>query len=280
MWEDGGRKAFRDAQYQWWIALGAVFIIAGLGLLVSSPWVSGPVGRTDEVADTGLRAGPKPTLVLPTGRTPEKSPSASAKSSPSKSKPRRRSASPRPPKPEKPSEKPATYTSWAGPGCPTPAGGGYRELNRFSDGIDGWYTVSSGGYTGSGCDGSFTAMPMSGNSDDGHNRAVWWWTPSEDSDVCTISVYVPEGPNYRDVAGNPSYYEVFHDPNELYASDYTFSVDQISNRGRLVEGGTFPVQEGSIAVRLVGTGYNWDENGNNYHHHGAAQVKLTCHASA
>ncbi|MET8680623.1 adhesin [Streptomyces sp. NPDC004647] len=281
-----GRWTTFSRRRQAGILVGAVLAVSGLvgmGLIIASSFPSGSDSRTDQAADTEIRDAPKPTLILPTGEPidPEERPPSSS-SSPSRSdEPSHDKDSPRPKPPKKPADPdPVTYSAWAGHGCSSPAGGGYDEDGRYDDGIEGWYNVSTGGYGGGSCDTSFAAVPMSGSdTQDGHNRVLWWWSVGDDSEECTVAVYVPNGDGDRDVAGSPTVYEVLSGPDDQDTTYASFYINQSANRGRLVDAGTYPVDDGRIAVRMLDRGQDWNDHGPTYAHHAAGQMKVTCQAS-
>ncbi|MFF3765860.1 adhesin [Streptomyces sp. NPDC001922] len=257
--------------------------VVGLtALVVSSTLFAGPAEpRTAAAADPELREPPKPTLILPSSGPSDESAGASADEEPAgeESGPSTTDAGEEAPgKPDEPGEQgQVTYSAWAGHGCTAPEGGGYAEYGRHVDGIEGWYTVSSGGYEGGACDGSFSAVPMSGSStEDSGNRALWWWTVGEDSDACAIEVYVPTSAEGRDVAGDPTLYNVLADANEPDSAYDSFLIDQTLNRGHRVDAGTYEVKDGRLGVELVDRGEDWNDYGTTYAHHAAAQMKVTC----
>lgn len=195
------------------------------------------------------------------------------------------------PKPKEPSKKPTknppaespadyvTYENWNGPRCSAPSGGGYRTIGEYGDGRAGWYTILRfGGHNGDGCDGSFTAVPMSGSkTQDGGARVLWWWSVGSESERCTIEVHIPPWTgNSDDVAGDPTHYEVLSDPKDLNSRYAGFQISQVSNRGRLVDVGTFDVQDGVIAVLMLDRGQDWGNEDRDLAHHAAAQIKVTC----
>ncbi|MFE7317587.1 hypothetical protein ACFU7T_31455 [Streptomyces sp. NPDC057555] len=170
-----------------------------------------------------------------------------------------------------------TYTGYAGPGCPTPAGGGYSEQGAYNDGAKGWYGLTGGSTTDGGCSGQFTSVPMSGSKDtDGKNRVMWWWQVGDASKTCDIAVYVPHGPNDRDVNGAPTKYHVLADAfnrDTMYAS---FTINQAAHRGSWQSAGTFPVKAGKIGVKLLDRGVDWG-SGRELAHHAAGALRVTCH---
>ncbi|MDX3232360.1 hypothetical protein [Streptomyces sp. ME19-01-6] len=168
------------------------------------------------------------------------------------------------------------YTDYAGPSCPTPPRGGYYEQNRFTDGDGGWYSLGGGGYVGHGCNGVFASVPMSGDpAKDANSRVMWWWEPGTSAKSCQLSVYVPKGPNDRDVAGHPTTYHVLTDPFDRTTKYDAFTVNQAGHRGQWVNAGSFAVKQGKIGIKLLDRGDDWSA-GWNLAHHAAAQMKVTC----
>ncbi|MDW6064790.1 adhesin [Streptomyces sp. FXJ1.4098] len=168
------------------------------------------------------------------------------------------------------------YTDYAGPSCPTPQKGGYYEQNRFTDGDGGWYSLGGGGYVGHGCNGVFASVPMSGDpAKDAHSRVMWWWEPGTSAKSCQLSVYVPKGPNDRDVAGHPTTYHVLTDPFDRTTKYDSFTINQAGHRAQWVNAGSFAVKQGKIGIKLLDRGDDWSA-GWNLAHHAAAQMKVTC----
>ncbi|MER6996939.1 adhesin [Streptomyces sp. NPDC000410] len=164
---------------------------------------------------------------------------------------------------------------WAGPGCST---GHYSERGRTENGDAAWYTVRSGGQRDGDCDGSFTAVPMSGSpTKDGGATAIWSWDLDEDYEKCSLAVYVPASARAADVAGDPTFYRVLADPRDT-GSGYTgFGVRQTAHRGSLVSVGSYPVKGGdTFAVQLLDRGRDWGDASRTGAHHAAAQMRLTC----
>ncbi|GGO88609.1 hypothetical protein [Wenjunlia tyrosinilytica] len=264
------------------IAAGCALLLFAVGAATSRNW--GP--HNDRYAQMGngtATAHVTPTPSAPSApasdTAPSGSASASASASPSK-KPSPRPTKPAPPPPPKHhAPNPVTYQSWVGPGCPRRAGGGYEEWGRYWDGREGWYTVTTGGYNGGGCDGSFTSVPMSGSATEDHdNRVVWWWSVGERSQRCAISVHIPDSYDYRDVAGDPTRYDVLQNPQDRDTTYGGFEIDQVDNRGRTVDVGTWPVEDGRIAVKLLDRGQDWYDDHATLAHHAAAQIRVTCRA--
>ncbi|MFJ4126544.1 hypothetical protein ACIP3U_35235 [[Kitasatospora] papulosa] len=168
------------------------------------------------------------------------------------------------------------YTGVVGHGCPTPSGGGYKQVNYFSDGTAGWYTRTTGAWTGDGCSGSYAAVPMSGStSTDGQSRVMWWWRPGTAAHTCQISVFIPHSNTTLYVGGHPSTYHVLVDANDRTTKYSSFTVNQAGLRGQWIGVGTFPVKGSTIGVKLLDRGDDWS-SGWGKAHHAAAQMKATC----
>ncbi|MFE2292679.1 adhesin [Streptomyces sp. NPDC059452] len=181
------------------------------------------------------------------------------------------------PETEEPDGEGHRFTGWAGPGC---AAGEYREDGRFERGEAGWYTVASGGFTGGGCDGRFSAVPMSGSpTEDRRSTATWSWHLGDGYRVCALTVFVPsvtgDGSD-RDVAGDPSVYRVLSDPDDAESAYTGFAVRQTQHRGRPVEVGDYPVKGDTFAVRLIDRGRDWGAADRVGAHHAAAQMRVAC----
>lgn len=187
--------------------------------------------------------------------------------------------------PQAPQDEPRyRYTAWAGPGCPEGAregsggpAGGYREHGRFENGYAGWYTVDSGGFTGSSCDGRFSAVPMSGSpTEDRGSTAVWFWHFGKGFQECALTVFVPRGDRDRDVAGAPTFYRVLSDSDDPDSAYTGFAVRQPEHRGTPVEVGSFPVKGPVLAVQLIDRGRDWGDEELAGAHHAAAQLRAAC----
>ncbi|MFC5174629.1 adhesin [Streptomyces mutomycini] len=167
------------------------------------------------------------------------------------------------------------YTAWAGPGCTT---GDYTERGRFENGDAGWYTVESGGFSGSPCDGRFSAVPMSGSpGQDRGSSAVWSWHLGEGFQECALTVFVPSSVRDRDVAGAPTVYRVLSDPHDTESAYTGFVVHQPEHRGTAVDVRSYPVKGETFAVQLVDRGRDWGDAALVGAHHAAAQLKASCH---
>ncbi|MGW2058870.1 adhesin [Streptomyces sp. NPDC001840] len=169
------------------------------------------------------------------------------------------------------------FTAWAGPGCTT---GAYEEHGRFENGDAAWYTVPSGGHRDASCDGSFTAVPMSGSPDhDRGSTAIWSWKLGKEYARCALAVYVPDSGHAPDSAGHPTVYRVLTTASPTPSSTTpspTFGIHQTTHRGTLVDVGSYPVEGDSFAVQLLDRGQDWGTPDRYSAHHAAAQMKLAC----
>jgi hypothetical protein len=214
---------------------------------------NGPVGRPD--AAPPAPPAPPAAPAVPVG--PGIPPAAHRPSRPTTAKP--------------PVQPRRTYTVIAGEDCTHTASQGYYRIGTYSDGSDGWYR-RNGGWNLNGCKGTFMAMPMSGSktADDPQAYAVWWFkTGAVTTGRCAVSVFVPAG-SARDVAGHPAYYEVVRGEHDMRVVA-RFTIDQAAHRGHWVAGGSYPVSNGQLTVRLVNRGV--DAHGE---HLAASQVKVSC----
>ncbi|MEU1466780.1 adhesin [Streptomyces sp. NPDC005761] len=254
----GSRKA--------WLAAGVVVLTGALVTAVSFLASAGGETRTGAVGRAGTgagdRAGGAPTRISPSAPGPDTGASPSAASS-------------SPATPPAPSGPPGyRYTAWAGPGCST---GEYREDGRFENGDAGWYTVASGGFHGSSCDGRFSAVPMSGSPDeDGDSTATWSWHLGPGFQECALTVFVPRSDRDRDVAGDPTVYRVLSDPEDADSAYTGFAVRQTVHRGSAVDVNSYPVKGDTFAVQLIDRGRDWGSTQLVGAHHASAQLKASC----
>ncbi|MFD8322234.1 carbohydrate-binding protein [Kitasatospora purpeofusca] len=173
----------------------------------------------------------------------------------------------------------ATYSAIGGGNCST-ASVAYAQHGYWEQGSTGWLSSSTGGYTGSGCNGKYVSMPMSGSDskDDNDNSVVWTFsTAPVTSGSCTISVYVPNNSDYKLVGGKPAYYTVQNTPSSGVIGD--FSVNQTSSRGNWVTSKAFTVSGGKISVMLHSRGLDWAGTATDKAHIAASAVRADCTAS-
>ncbi|MFF8430662.1 hypothetical protein ACF07Y_37090 [Streptomyces sp. NPDC016566] len=167
----------------------------------------------------------------------------------------------------------STYQAVAGPGC-TGRSGTFTENGWFTDGSAGWTNHSGGSFAGNGCSGAYVSVPMSGDPrQDDENSAVWAFrTGSVTGGSCTISFYVPDSANPKEVGGAPAYYTVQTSTSPGKGALGTLDVNQVTNRGQWVNGGRFPLKNGLIAVVLHTRG----DDTKNGAHFAAAAVRADC----
>ncbi|WP_254407255.1 adhesin [Streptomyces sp. GMY02] len=228
-------------------------------------------GGGDPVEDTGPRAAP-------TGFGPPQLPGLAGAADPGES------ADPAGTPPDSDADSGADsaggFTAWAGPGCTT---GAYEEHGRFENGDAAWYTVPSGGHRDAACDGSFTAVPMSGSPDhDRGSTAIWSWKLGKEYARCALAVYVPDSGHAPDSAGHPTVYRVLTaasrttSPAASHTPEPTFGIRQTTHRGTLVDVGSYRVDGDSFSVQLLDRGQDWGTPDRYSAHHAAAQMKLAC----
>nr|WSW68680.1 adhesin [Streptomyces sp. NBC_00995] len=252
-----GRMSTLPASRKTWLAAGVVVLTGALVTAVSFLASAGGETRTGAAgrpgSGAGDRAGGAPTRISPSAPAAASSP-----------------ASP----PGAPARPGYRYTVWAGPGCST---GEYREYGRFENGDAGWYTVASGGFRGSACDGRFSAVPMSGSPDeDRGSTATWSWHLGSGFRECAVTVFVPRSDRDQDVAGNPTVYRVLSDPLDGDSAYTGFAVHQTAHRGGAVDVNSFPVKGDTFAVQLIDRGRDWGSAQLVGAHHAAAQLRASC----
>lgn len=241
------------------VAAGGLVTVASL-LLSGGGSVGGGNSRTDAAGRAGAVpdriGGAAPTRIVPGPGT----------------------AAPSAPAPSGTSSKPPTdgdrFTQWAGPGCAT---GAYVERGRFESGDAGWYTVENGGFDGDGCDGRFSAIPMSGSpTEDRGSTATWSWHLGRGFSECALTVFVPDSGRPRDAAGEPTVYRVLSDPDDADSAYTGFAVLQTEHRGSAVPVRSYPVKGDVFAVQLIDRGRDWGDARRVGAHHAAAQMRASC----
>ncbi|MFF3996397.1 adhesin [Streptomyces cyaneofuscatus] len=253
------------------VAAGGLATLAAL-LLSGGGSVGGGTSRTDAAGRAGALPGPPDRIG---GGAPTRiGPGEDASAAPAPEEP----SAEAPEAPDAPGstsapEEGRRFTQWAGPGC---TAGEYREYGRFERGEAGWYAVATGGFTGGGCDGRFSAVPMSGSpTEDRGSTATWSWHLGEGFRSCALTVFVPEG-RARDVAGDPTVYRVLSDPADAHSAYTGFAVRQTQHRGSAVEVGNYPVKGDAFAVLLIDRGRDWGASDRVGAHHAAAQMRVVC----
>ncbi|MER8187399.1 hypothetical protein [Kitasatospora sp. NPDC094015] len=276
-------------------------MVVGTVLLIVSPSLRPGAGPDTDPAAAGSALGPEgtgpegsrgrphpPASAAPSDASPSPeassaAPSPSASPSPASPSPTpvpttaapRTTAPAAPPAATPPPAGPAPYRAVAGYGCNGP-GGRFKEVGSFDEGAGGWNTVSSGGWTGDSCDGRFAAVPMSGdrNKDDSSYYALWTFDVGSAAASCTVTVYVPANTSVKQVGGAPAYYTVGSGSGGDLGS---FTVDQVGNRGRWVDAGSFAPRDGTLTVKLHNRGVDFTGSGQKtYAHLAAAQIRVDC----
>ncbi len=172
-----------------------------------------------------------------------------------------------------------TFAAVTGYGCPSAGGATFSEHGRWTDGLNGFIAVNSGGQHADGCNGSFDAMPMSGSTtyDDPGNYALWTFhTAPVVRGICHINVYVPTDTSLEHVGGHPADYQVFGSAGTSGHELGAFDVDQIFNRGRWASRHNWPITNGTLTVKLDSYGIDWSGNSPTYAHIAISAVSLTC----
>ncbi|MFB7377246.1 hypothetical protein [Kitasatospora purpeofusca] len=227
----------------------------------------------------GQPAPQQPAPGQPAPQQPAPQQPAPQQPAPQQPAPQQPPASPPPVQP--PAAAKATYSAIGGGNCST-ASVAYAQHGYWEQGSTGWLSSSTGGYTGSGCNGKYVSMPMSGSDskDDNDNSVVWTFsTAPVTSGSCTIAVYVPNNSDYKLVGGKPAYYTVQNSstPNSGVIGD--FSVNQTGSRGSWVTSKAFTVSGGKISVMLHSRGLDWAGTATDKAHIAASAVRADCTAS-
>ncbi|WP_329038282.1 alanine and proline-rich secreted protein Apa [Streptomyces sp. NBC_00178] len=266
-----GRVSLLTRRRKALLAAGVVMAAGSLATAVSLLASGDGPGRTEAAGRAGavpapIGAGGAPTRIGPgdTGAPPAPDPGdGGPPADPTAGSPA-------------PSPEPGAYrfSEWAGPGCTS---GDYAERGRFENGDAGWYTVESGGFEGTTCDGRFSAVPMSGSpAEDRGSSAVWAWHLGDGFRECALTVFVPRSVRDRDVAGNPTAYRVLSDPHDADSAYTGFAVRQREHRGSAVDVRSYPVKGDTFAVQLLDRGRDWGDESLVGAHHAAAQIKASC----
>ncbi|MFJ6199212.1 hypothetical protein [Micromonospora sp. NPDC092111] len=178
--------------------------------------------------------------------------------------------------------KPVTYTGYAGLGCKS-SGASYFNYGWYMNGDAGWWTLASGSYTGNGCDGRFSDMPMSGNAnwDQPGQAIVWAFNVGSQPQSCTLSLYVPTSNSSRDVAATNAHFFVVHDSGDNVSYSKPTGekyVNQSAHHRSWVTLGTWPARNGMISLKLTSRG---NPNGYpmTYPHLAGGAVKAQCVAA-
>ncbi|WFE48829.1 hypothetical protein O7617_00175 [Micromonospora sp. WMMD1155] len=141
-----------------------------------------------------------------------------------------------------------SYTAFAGWGCAGAADHGFEPHGRTTQ----WRTVAQGGWATNGCNSTFQTIPLSGSDEDAGQQYVQWWFAPTTGNQCRVQVYVPKSSSPADTWATAAQYAVLSGrTGTAYAN---FTLDQSGSSGRWVDGGTFPLRGGELAVRLTNSG--------------------------
>ncbi|GDY31341.1 hypothetical protein [Gandjariella thermophila] len=170
---------------------------------------------------------------------------------------------------------PVRYFAVAGPGCSNNSTG-IRPVGYYTDRNTGWVT-NTGGFVGSGCDGHYLSVPMSGDRYRDDENSMWWYFDTRPvlGGSCRVSVYVPDDGDIQNVGGHPTFYTVYSNDGSSGQTGQ-FTIDQVYNRGNWVDAGSFPVNGRGISIELHTRGQDWVGDQRTNAHHAAAQISATC----
>jgi translation initiation factor IF-2 len=153
----------------------------------------------------------------------------------------------------------------------------FTERGKYTDGQKGW-TTHDGSYAAGGCNGWYRSIPMSGDSNDSDNSAVWnFRTGNVSSGSCKVSVYIPNDSNIGHVGGQPTYYTV-HDGTSTAGSTQLghFSITQVSHRGQWIAAPSYKINSGVLSVKLHDRGDDWSSSSRVNAHNAAAPIQVEC----
>jgi translation initiation factor IF-2 len=189
------------------------------------------------------------------------------------------------PAPVPPTERDATsalatgFAATTGYGCPSTAAASFSETGRWTQSLDGFLQVASGGMQTPGCDGTFDAMPMSGSATAGDpgNYATWTFRTSPvTTGTCHLDVYVPDDTSLEHAGGDPAVYTVYDSDQATGTPAGTFSVHQPASLGQWVPSPAFAVTSGAMTVRLDSRGVDWTSSGPDHAHIAVSDVSISC----
>ncbi|MCX4548545.1 MULTISPECIES: hypothetical protein [unclassified Streptomyces] len=153
----------------------------------------------------------------------------------------------------------------------------YTEHGKYTDGQEGW-TTHDGSYASGGCEGWYRSIPMSGDSDDSSNWAVWnFRTGDVKSGSCKVSVFIPNDSNVGHVGGQPTYYTV-HDGTSTAGSTQLghFTITQVSHRGQWIAAPSYKINSGVLSVKMHDRGDDWSSSSRKNAHNAAAPIRVEC----
>jgi hypothetical protein len=142
------------------------------------------------------------------------------------------------------------YSAVSGWDCGNATDHGFDANGRTAQ----WLTMPTGGWSKDGCHGTFEAIPMSGDAgrDSPNQYVVWWFQPGAGTNRCQVEVYVPAPDNPSDSAAAAAHFAVLAGRNGTEFAQ--FAIDQTRGRASWTPAGTYPVNQGGLAVKLVNRG--------------------------
>ena len=148
------------------------------------------------------------------------------------------------------------YRALTGPGCAGTTDSSYGGEGRWQSAEDsaGW-TTRPGGYDQEGCEGSYEAIPVSGDPEKGdHQYAEWTFTPGEEGAACEIYVHVPEDESPLWVAAGEARYRIHPGNDTTESAVAVFGIEQAEVSGGWVQVTGFVSPEDAFTVRLTNAG--------------------------
>ncbi|TSB32510.1 hypothetical protein [Streptomyces benahoarensis] len=173
-----------------------------------------------------------------------------------------------------------SFTALAGYGCPSSASAKIWAKDPNFSQEAGWLKSTSGGYTGSGCNGQYLSLPMSGSSTkyDATQYVLWkfdYRTKIKGAASCRLAVFVPGSSDIRYVGGHPAKYAVYASDHSGGTPAGSFDVDQVNNHGKWLARGPFKVDGGFVTVKMFNTGIDYTSSTKDAHD-AAGPVQLSC----
>ena len=148
------------------------------------------------------------------------------------------------------------YLALVGPECSASEGSFYGSEGRWesSEGAASWAT-RPGGYGQENCQGSYEAIPVSGDPEQGdHQFAAWTFTPGKEDAVCEIYVHVPDDESPLWVASGEARYRIHPGSDTTESAVAVFGLDQSEAAGGWVQVTGFVSPAEAFTVRLTNAG--------------------------
>lgn len=171
------------------------------------------------------------------------------------------------------------YRVLTGPGCAGTTDSSYGGEGRWRSAEDsaGWAT-RTGGYDQEGCEGSYEAIPVSGDPEKGdHQYAEWTFTPGEEGAACEIYVHVPEDESPLWVAAGEARYRIHPADETTEPPVAVFGFDQSEVAGGWVQVTGFVSPAEAFTVRLTNAGQDpFPEDEHMNAHVAASAMRADC----